>query len=96
VLSSTPGESDWILLEELDDILRGAALRREPLPFEAGFLAGKAYMAYRRRGGTKRSPVADIYIGAHATIAGHRLLTRDTDRYRSYFPQVDLISPKAG
>jgi predicted nucleic acid-binding protein len=51
-------------------------------------------MAYRRRGGIKRSPVADFYIGAHAAIAGHRLLTRDTDRYRSYFPRVDLISPR--
>jgi predicted nucleic acid-binding protein len=87
---------DFASIEELDDILRSAALRREPLPFEAGFLAGKAYMAYRRRGGTKRSPVADFYIGAHAAIAGHRLLTRDTDRYRSYFPKVDLISPEAG
>lgn len=86
---------DFASIEELDDILRGAALRREPLPFEAGFLAGKAYVAYRRRGGTKRSPVADFYIGAHAAIAGHRLLTRDTDRYRSYFPKVDLISPDA-
>jgi predicted nucleic acid-binding protein len=87
---------DFASIEELDDVLRGAALRREPLPFEAGFLAGKAYMAYRRRGGTKRSPVADFYIGAHAAIAGHRLLTRDPDRYRSYFPKVDLISPEAG
>jgi predicted nucleic acid-binding protein len=84
---------DFSSIEDLDDVLRGADLRREPLPFEAGFLAGKAYVAYRRRGGTRRSPIADFYIGAHAAIAGHRLLTRDSSRYSSYFPTVPLIEP---
>lgn len=84
---------DFGSIEELDKVLDGATFRREPLPFEAGFLAGKAYVAYRRRGGAKRSPIADFYIGAHAAIAGHRLLTRDTNRYRAYFPTVELISP---
>ncbi|MFI5713662.1 type II toxin-antitoxin system VapC family toxin [Kribbella sp. NPDC051620] len=84
---------DFTSIEELDELVDEADLRREPLPFEAGFLAGKAYLSYRRRGGTRRSPLADFYIGAHAAIAGHRLLTRDTDRYRSYFPALELISP---
>jgi predicted nucleic acid-binding protein len=84
---------DFGSIEDLDELIEDADLRREPLPFEAGFLAGKAYVNYRRRGGTRRSPLADFYIGAHAAIAGHRLLTRDSDRYRSYFPAVQLISP---
>jgi predicted nucleic acid-binding protein len=84
---------DFASIEDLDDVLRSADLRREPLPFEAGFLAGKAYVAYRRRGGTRRSPLADFYLGAHAAIAGHRLLTRDSARYSSYFPTVKLIVP---
>lgn len=84
---------DFDSIEELDEVLANAELRREALPFEAGFLAGKAYVAYRRRGGSRRSPLADFYIGAHAAIAGHRLLTRDADRYRTYFPTVALIAP---
>ena len=84
---------DFTSIEELDELIDDAGLRREPLPFEAGFLAGKAYLTYRRRGGTRRSPLADFYIGAHAAISGHRLLTRDTDRYRSYFPALRLITP---
>ncbi len=84
---------DFTSIEELDELIDDAGLRREPLPFEAGFLAGKAYLDYRRRGGTRRSPLADFYIGAHAAIAGYRLLTRDTARYRGYFPAVKLISP---
>jgi predicted nucleic acid-binding protein len=84
---------DFSSIEELDDVLRGADLRREPLPFEAGFLAGKAVVAYHRRGGTRRSSIAEFYIGAHAAIGGHRLLTRDDSRYSRYFPTVQLIVP---
>ncbi|TCO43829.1 hypothetical protein EV646_11121 [Kribbella antiqua] len=84
---------DFTSIEELDEVLDDADLRREPLPFEAGFLAGKAYLTYRRRGGHRRSPLADFYIGAHAAIAGHRLLTRDAARYTTYFPTIPLISP---
>ena len=65
---------------------------REPLPFEAGFLAGKAYLAYKRRGGIKNSPLPDFYIGAHAAIRKYRLLTRDAARYRTYFPSVEIIT----
>lgn len=66
---------------------------REPLPYEAGFLAGKAFLAYRRRGGEKRSPMPDFYVGAHAVIARMTLLTRDGARYRTYFPGLTLIAP---
>ncbi|HVH42064.1 MAG TPA: type II toxin-antitoxin system VapC family toxin [Labilithrix sp.] len=66
---------------------------REPLPYEAGFLAGKAFLAYRRRGGAKRSPMPDFYIGAHAVIGRMNLLTRDATRYRTYFPALTIVAP---
>jgi predicted nucleic acid-binding protein len=66
---------------------------REAIPYEAAFLAGKAFLAYRRRGGTKLSPLPDFFIGAHAAIAGYLLMTRDAARYRSYFPKLPLIAP---
>jgi hypothetical protein len=56
-------------------------------------LAGKAFLAYRRRGGARTSPLPDFFIGAHAAIAGHRLLTRDAGRYRTYFPKLQLLAP---
>ncbi|MFK4088668.1 type II toxin-antitoxin system VapC family toxin [Kribbella sp. NPDC020789] len=84
---------DFASIEELDDALDESGIRREALPFEAGFLAGKAYVAYRRRGGSRRSPLADFYIGAHAAVAGYRLLTRDSARYSTYFPSVGLLTP---
>jgi len=79
--------------EELDAALPQSFFRREPLPYEAAFLAGKAFLAYRQRGGERRSPLPDFYIGAHAMVAGHTLLTRDATRYRTYFPTVSLITP---
>jgi predicted nucleic acid-binding protein len=81
-------------IEELDDAIPADTFARLPLPFEAGFLAGKAFVNYRRRGGTKVTPLPDFYIGAHAAIEGYRLLTRDAARYRTYFPTVDVIAPQ--
>lgn len=81
-------------IEDLDAALPRAMLDREAIPFEAAFLAGKAYLAYRRRGGRKRSPLPVFFIGAHAAIAGYRLLTRDAARYRTYFPRIAVIAPK--
>ena len=70
-----------------------AMLDREALPYEAAFLAGKCFLVYRQREGAKRSPLPDFFIGAHAAVAGYRLLTRDAARYRSYFPRLPLIAP---
>ncbi|MGN6791305.1 MAG: type II toxin-antitoxin system VapC family toxin [Streptosporangiaceae bacterium] len=81
-------------IEDLDEALPASDFEREALPYEAGFLAGKAYLAYRRRGGARRSPLPDFYIGAHAAVRGYRLLTRDTKRYLSYFPGLELVSPR--
>ncbi len=82
-------------IEELDAVLPEDLYRREPLPFPAAFLAARAFDAYRLRGGTRATPLADFYIGAHAAIAGYRLLTRDAARYRTYFPRLELIAPEA-
>jgi hypothetical protein len=80
-------------IEDLEDVLPHAYYEREPLPWEAAFLAGQCFVKYRRRGGARRSPLPDFYIGAHALVAGMALLTRDARRYRSYFPRLRLIRP---
>jgi predicted nucleic acid-binding protein len=80
-------------IEDLDAALPKAMIDREPVPYEAAFLAGKAFRVYRRRGGTKRSTFPDFFIGAHASIAGYSLLTRDATRYRTYVPKLALIAP---
>jgi predicted nucleic acid-binding protein len=80
-------------IEDLDATLAPMPIEREPLPFPAGFVAGRAFLDYRRRGGSRTSPLPDFYIGAHAAVAGYRLLTRDASRYRSYFPKLELIAP---
>ncbi|HET9554006.1 MAG TPA: type II toxin-antitoxin system VapC family toxin [Anaeromyxobacteraceae bacterium] len=80
-------------IEELEDALPPELYRREPLPYEAAFLAAKSFLAYRRRGGRRVTPLPDFYIGAHAAVAGHQLLTRDARRYRTYFPRLVLIAP---
>ena len=68
-------------------------VRREALPWEAAFLAARAFIIYRHAGGERRSPLPDFYIGAHATVAGHTLLTRDPRRYRHYFPKLRIVAP---
>lgn len=80
-------------IEDLEAALPAELYRRDALPYEAAFLAGKCFLAYRRRGGGRSSPLPDFYIGAHAAVAGYRLLTRDASRYRTYFPAVELIAP---
>lgn len=80
-------------IEDLDSALPEALFEREELPYEAAFLAGRAFRTYRQRGGTRRSPLPDFLIGAHAAIAGYQLLTRDVPRYRTYFPHLRLIAP---
>lgn len=80
-------------VEQLDAALPADDYRRLPIPWAAAFLAGKAFVAYRRRGGSKSSPLPDFFIGAHAAVGELELLTRDTRRYRTYFPTVQLIAP---
>lgn len=80
-------------IEDLDDALPAGYYRRVPLPWEAAFLAGQCFVKYRRRGGSRRSPMPDFYIGAHAAIAGLTLLTRDATRYRAYFPTLRIVAP---
>lgn len=80
-------------IEELETVLTEASLTLEPIPREALFLAGKAFLSYRRRQGTKQSVLPDFFIGAHAAVGGLTILTRDVSRYRSYFPTVKLIAP---
>jgi len=80
-------------IEDLELAIPPASFRRDALPYEAAFLAGKAFLRYRRRGGARVRPLPDFYIGAHAAVAGFRLLTRDPRRYRTYFPSVELVSP---
>jgi len=81
-------------IEDLEDALP-PIIERESIPYEAAFLAAKAFTAYRRRAGAagRTSLLPDFYIGAHAAIRGYRLLTRDVARYRTYFPRVVLIAP---
>jgi predicted nucleic acid-binding protein len=80
-------------IEDLDDALSSNLLRRDDLPYDAAFLAGKAFLGYRRRGGKRLAPLPGFYIGAHAAIENFALLTRDAARYRTYFPTVELIAP---
>ena len=80
-------------IEEVDDLFPPSLLQREEIPFEAAFLAGKVFLDYRRRGGSRSSPLPDFFVGAHAAVRGYQLLTRDPRRYRKDFPTVVLISP---
>lgn len=80
-------------VEDLEDALPPGQFLREALPWPAGFVAGKAFLAYRSRGGTRSTPLPDFYIGAHAAVGGYRLLTRDARRYATYFPTVAVVSP---
>ncbi len=81
------------LPEEVEASLLEDFFRRDPLPYAAAFLAGQSFLEYRRRGGERRSPLPDFYIGAHAVVTSIPLLTRDVNRYRTYFPSVQLITP---
>lgn len=80
-------------IESLDRVMPTTLYRREDIPYTAAYLAGKAYLKYRQRGGKRRSLLPDFMIGAHAAVAGYRVLTRDPKRYRSDFPTLDLIAP---
>lgn len=79
-------------IEELEEALP-PEIAREALPWEAGFLAGRCFVAYRRRGGRKTSPLPGFFIGAHAAVTARALLTRDPKRYETHFPRLVLVAP---
>jgi predicted nucleic acid-binding protein len=85
--------SGFATMADLDDRLGVEVFRRLALPYDAGFIAGRAFVDDRRRGGLRTSSLSDFYIGAHAALGGFGLLTRDARRYAGYFPKVRLISP---
>ncbi len=83
-------------IEEVEAVLAAVAMPIAPMPREALFLAGKTFLQYRQRGGSRSGVLPDFLIGAHASVEGWRLLTRDIARYRSYFPGLQLIAPGLG
>lgn len=80
-------------IEELEKAVAECGLKMEPIPREALFLAGKAYVRYRKSKGKKVSPLPDFFVGAHAAVEGLDLVTRDVKRIKTYFPSVKVISP---
>jgi predicted nucleic acid-binding protein len=80
-------------IEAVEEALPREYFRREALPWDASFLAARCFARYRRRGGARRSPLPDFFIGAHAAVAGMTLLTRDARRYRTYFPKLKIVAP---
>ena len=80
-------------IEDLDAAMPETMLHRRAIPAEAAFLAGKCFVKYRRRGGRRRSTLPDFFIGAHAAVEKMTLVTRDTARYRTYFPKLKIIAP---
>lgn len=80
--------------EECESALAVQGVECVPIPWPAAFLAGRAFATYKQRNGPKLAPLPDFFIGAHAAVAGLRLLTRDPTRYRTYFPTVELIAPE--
>ena len=81
-------------IEELELALHQGGFQILDIPKEALFLAGKAYLNYKRGKGNKKSPLPDFYIGAQAAVLGMDLITRDKGRYRTYFPTVRIICPE--
>ena len=80
-------------IEELERALPASVFKRDQLPWEAAFVAGKCFLDYRKRGGARHAPLPDVYIGAHAALSSMTLLTRDAARYRTYFPKLRVIAP---
>lgn len=83
-------------IEQMNEVINGCNLKWLEIPRPALFLAGKAFLAYRRKKGTKLSTLPDFFIGAHAVVSELYLLSRDTNRFKTYFPSINLISPEKG
>jgi len=82
-------------IEEVEALFEHLGFESKPIPKEALFLAGKAFLQYKRRQGGKGNVLPDFFIGAHAAVSGYRLMTRDKGRFSTYFPKVDLIMPES-
>ena len=82
-------------LEDMDELLPPQTYFREDLPWEAAYLAGRAFANYRRGGGPRTSVLPDFLIGAHAAVKGYRLVTRDARRFRTHFPTVEIVAPSS-
>jgi len=80
-------------IEEVECLFDGLSFDYVELPREALFLAGRAFVRYRRRGGNKNNVLPDFFIGAHAAVDNYHIVTRDKGRFSSYFPTVKLIMP---
>ncbi len=81
-------------IEDVEKVISGLGIRVLEIPREALFLTGKTYLKYRRNKGTKNSPLPDFFIGAHVSVEKFDLITRDANKYITYFPQVKLIHPE--
>jgi predicted nucleic acid-binding protein len=82
-------------IEEVESLFEHLGFAIQPIPKEALFLAGKAFLQYKKRRGEKNNVLPDFFIGAHAAVASYRLMTRDRGRFSTYFPSVDLIMPES-
>ena len=91
VLAETAVYFDHVV--QLDRSLAALRLVKEELPWEAAIAAGRGHARYRKQGGARERVLPDFLIGAHASLKGYRLLTRDARRYRQYFPNIDIIAP---
>jgi predicted nucleic acid-binding protein len=81
-------------MEGLDAAIEAVGLELREIPRAALFLASRAFVRYRRRGGARRGVLPDFFVGAHAAVLDIPLLTRDTHRYRAYFPTLRLVTPR--
>lgn len=81
-------------IEEVEEAISTLGIKVLEIPREALFLTGKAFIQYRRNKGTKNSPLPDFFIGAHSAVTELDLITRDLSKYKTYFPQVNLIHPE--
>lgn len=83
----------YLDIREVEAALPATLFEFQPITREAAFLAGKCFARYRKRGGTRTSPLPDFFIGAHAALSGYALITRDPRRFREYFPKLEIVCP---